>query len=207
MLNEIRRRGGGLCGKMDRARNDYPDIIQPEYSCPVQNMKATEIAAAELPHLQGEELRQQVYRVQELVARANRLERETEPTGSRDTALHAPPPGYDAAGKSKQGYEASSTSRGREKNKQPRAHRERSASSHPRDHGRDPAGRHDDGDDNDPRAGRNAKERVGNKVTIDQRLGAPGPEVGNDARQRIKSLKASSIIEEEDIAADRKSVV
>ena len=73
-LNEIRRRGGNLCGAMDRARNDYPDIIQPEYSCPVQNMKAAEIAAAELPHLQGEELRQQVYRVQELVARANLLQ-------------------------------------------------------------------------------------------------------------------------------------
>ena len=118
-LNEIRRKGGNLCGAMDRARNDYPDIIQPEYSCPVQNMKAAEIAAAELPHLQGEELRQQVYRVQELVARANRLQRETEPAASRDLALHAPPPGYDATGKSKQGYEASSTSRGRERNKQP----------------------------------------------------------------------------------------
>ena len=131
-----------------------------------------------------------MYQVQELIARANRLQRETELAASRDLVLHAPPPGYDAAGKSMQGYEASSTSHGREKNKQPQAHHERSASSQPRDHGRDPAGRHDDSDDNDPRAGRNIKERVGAKVTVDQRLGALGPAVGNDARQHIKSLKA-----------------
>ena len=164
-------------------------------------MKAAEAAAAELPHLQGEELRQQARRVQELIATAKRQQRETEATASREQ--HDPPPGYDAAGKSKQGVEASSTGRGRAKDKQPRAHRERSASSHPRDHGRDPAGRREDGNRNELQAGRSVKERVGHKITIDQRLGPLGPETGNDARNRIDALKVSSIIEEEDVAAHR----
>ena len=74
-------------------------------------------------------------------------------------------------------------------------------SSHPRAHGRDPTGRHDDSDDANPQAGLSIKERLGTKVTIDQLLGALGPTAGNDARQRIKTLKASSVIEEEDVAA------
>ena len=99
---------------MDRARQPHerPDIVQPEYSCPVQNMKAAEAAAAELPHLQGEELHQQMRQAQELIATANRLQRETEPAASRVLALHDPPPGYDPADKSKQGCEASSANRG-----------------------------------------------------------------------------------------------
>ena len=124
-------------------------------------------------------------------------------TTSRGGAPYDPPPGYDAADKSKIGAEASSTSRGRPKDKYPRAHRERSASSQPRDHCRDPAGRHEDGDRDEPRARRSAKERVGHKVTIDQRLGPLGPEIGNDARTRIEALKASTLIEEEDVAAHR----
>ena len=110
---------------------------------------ALPISAAELPHLQGEELRQQMCRVQELIAAANRQQRETEPTASKAGAPHDPPPGYDAASRSNQRIEASSTSRGRPKDKHPRAHRERSASSHPRDHGRDPIVRHEDGNRNE----------------------------------------------------------
>ena len=92
-------------------------------------------------------------------------------------------------------------SRGRAKDKQPRAHREGSASSHPRDHGRDPAGRREDGNRNGRQTGRSVKERIGHKVTIEERLGPLGPETSHDARLRIDALKASSIIEEEDIAA------
>ena len=127
-LTEIRRKGGDLNGAKEPL--ERPNIVQPEYNCPVQNMKAAEAAAAELPHLQGEELRQQVRRVQELIATTKRMQRETEPDGSRVFALHDPPPGYDAAATSKQGCEASSTNRGKQK-KHPRGHHERSVSSHP----------------------------------------------------------------------------
>ena len=59
-----------LGGAMDHARHptERSAFVQSEYSCPVQNMKA---AATELPHLQGEELQQQVCGVQELIATAN----------------------------------------------------------------------------------------------------------------------------------------
>ena len=94
-------------------------------------MKAAEVAAAEFLHLQGAELHQQMRRVQELIATANQLQWETEPAARRDLALHDPPPGYNAAGKSKKGCEALSANRGRQTNKQPRAHREKSVSLHP----------------------------------------------------------------------------
>ena len=114
-LDEVRRKGGDLGGALNRAGqpHEHSDIVLPEYSCPVQNMKAAEAATAELPHLQGEELRQQARRVQELIATANRQQREVDATASK--GQHDPPPGNDAAGKSKQGAEASSTSRGRTK--------------------------------------------------------------------------------------------
>ena len=86
------------------------------------------------------------------------MQRETELAGSRVLALHNPPTGYDAAGKSKQGCEVSYANRGNQKNKQPRGHREKSVSSHPRGHGRDLTGRHDDIDDTVPRAGLSIKE-------------------------------------------------
>ena len=152
-------------------------------------MRAAEAAAAELPYLHGEELHQQVRRVQQLIITANRQQRETEATASKGHP--DPPPGYDAAGKAKPGVEASSTSRGRAKDKHPRAHRERSASSQPRDHGREPAGRPEDGNRHEPRARRSVKERVGHKVTIDERLGPLGPENSEDARNRIDVLKLS----------------
>ena len=62
-LNEVRRKGGDLGGAMNRAGepHEHSDIVLPEYSCPTQNMKAAEAAAAELPHLQGEELCQQAH--------------------------------------------------------------------------------------------------------------------------------------------------
>ena len=144
---------------MDRAKQpiERPNIVQPEYSCPVQNMKAAVAAAAELLHRQGEELYQQMCRVQELIATANRLQRETEPAGSRVLALHDPPPGYDAAGKSKQGCEGSSANHGKQ-GKHPRGHREGRVSSYPQGPGRDPAGRRDDNDDTEPRASHNVKE-------------------------------------------------
>ena len=58
--NEVRRKGGDLGGALNHAGqlHEHSDIVLPEYSCPAQNMKAAEAAAAELPHLQGEELRQ-----------------------------------------------------------------------------------------------------------------------------------------------------
>ena len=164
-------------------------------------MRAAEAAAAELPYLQGEELHQQMRRVRQRINTANRQQRETEATASK--GHHDPPPGNDAAGKAKQGTEASSTSRDRTKDKHARAHRERSASSQPRDHGLEPAGKREDGNRNEPRAGRNVKERVGHKVTIDERLGPLGPETSEDARNCIDVLKLSRIIEKEDIAAHR----
>ena len=184
-LDEVRRKGGDLGGALNHAGqpHEHSNIVLPEYSNPVQNMKAAEAAAAELPHLQGEELHHQARRVQELIAAANRQQRKTEATASREH--HEPPPGYDAAGKTKQGAEASSTSHGRAKDKQPRAHREGSSSSHPRDHGRDPAGRREDGNRNGPQTLRSVKERIGHKVTIDERLGPLGPETSHDARLRI----------------------
>ena len=151
------------------------------------------------PYLRGEELNQQMRRVQQLINTANRQQRETEATASKGHP--GPPPGYDAAGKAKPGVEASSTSRGRTKDKHPRAHRERSASSQPRDQGPKPAGRTEGGNRHESRAGRSVKERVGHKVTIDERLGPLGPENSADARIRLDKLKLSSIIEEEDIAA------
>ena len=100
-LNEVRGKGGDLGGALNRAGqvHEHSDIGFPEYSCPTQNMKAAEAAAAELPYLQGEDLRQQMLWVQELITAANRQQRETEPTASKEH--HDPPPGYDAAGKSR----------------------------------------------------------------------------------------------------------
>ena len=163
--------------------HDLTDLSFPEYSCPAQNMRAAEAAAAELPYLHGEELHQQMRRVQQLINTANRQQRETEATTSK--GHHDPPPGYDAADKSKQGVEASSTSRGRAKDKHPRAHRERSASSQPRDHGREPTGRPEGGNRREPRAGRNVKERVGHKVTIGECLGPLGPETSEDRKSVV----------------------
>ena len=41
-LNEIRHKGGNLGDAMDHAKQplERPEIVQPEYSSPVQNMKA-----------------------------------------------------------------------------------------------------------------------------------------------------------------------
>ena len=90
-LNEVRRKGGDLGGALNRAgqAHEISDLSFPEYSCPMQNMRAAEAAAAELPYLQGEDLHQQMRRVRQLIATANRQQRETEATTSK--GHHDPP--------------------------------------------------------------------------------------------------------------------
>ena len=89
-LSEIRHKVGNLGGAMDRTVQplERSAFVQPEYSCPVQNMKAAEAAAAKLPHELDEQLRQQMRRVQELITTANRQQRETE----TEQGLGAPQP-------------------------------------------------------------------------------------------------------------------
>ena len=58
----------------------HEDLVH-QVGCPVQNMRATKVAAAELPYLHGEELHQQTRRVQQLINTANRQQRETEEIG------------------------------------------------------------------------------------------------------------------------------
>src|SRR5664279_4060013 len=72
-LDEVRRRGGGLGGELghDGEPATPPGFRRPVYSSPVKNMKATQAAAAEMAGLEGEELRQQQRRVQDLLAAAN----------------------------------------------------------------------------------------------------------------------------------------
>src|SRR5664279_2424376 len=131
--------------------------------------------------------------------------------------LPQPPPNPQGTGGSRHGQQASSPNPNRRANRQPGGHREASVNSAnlARRHHEPAAGGSRNNNNQEPQPGHYrhrpasrvgepaplpAQPAAGPRSNVDGRLGALGPQAGDDARYRIDALAASRALEEENIA-------
>lgn len=217
-LDEVRRRGGGLRAEMsvfNPVDNNEPaappGYREPVYSSPAKNLKAAQIAQAEVVGLQGEELAYQQHRVQDLLNAAC----VQQATYNYDRAVSATALAGNtprAGGPMRNDRQASSPHVEPQGDRPREARRERSVNSGKQ---KDPAAGGNRNKDPQPAAGASRNKdkqpvrdpairaevsRIVARGTVKDRLGPLHPDDHlEDARQCLDKLELSRKLEEEDV--------